>query len=85
MMSMWLEPEEKEKEKASKVSWAVATYLVAIAVERVERKMTATHPSRLSLRGKDFMEKPESVKSAMICSSPISVNQVSVRNNITRA
>ena len=43
-------------------------------------KMTATPPPRLLLRGKDLMEKPESVKSAMICSSPVYVNQVSVRN-----
>ena len=42
MMFMWLELEEKEKEKASKVSWVVATCSVATAVERLERKMTAT-------------------------------------------
>ena len=55
MMFMWLE--EKEKGKVSKVSWVVATCLVATAVERVERKMTAASPPRLSLRGKDLMEK----------------------------
>ena len=71
MMSMWLEPEEEEKEKASKVSWVVATYLEAFEIEKLERKMTATPPPCLPLSGKDLMETPEGVKSAMICSSPI--------------
>ena len=63
MMFMWLELEEKEKEKALKVSWAVAMYSVATAVERLERKMTASPPPRLPFRGKNLMEKPEGVKS----------------------
>ena len=81
---MWLELEEKEKEKALKVSWAVAMYSVATAVGRLERKMTASPPPRLPFRGKNLMEKPEGVKFVMICSSPVSVNQVSVRNKISK-
>ena len=84
MMFMWLKLEKKEKEKASKVSWVVATYSVAAADERLERKMTATPPPRLALGGKDLMEKPEGVKSSRICSSPVSVNQVFVRNKISK-
>ena len=51
-----------------------------ISVERLERKMTATSPPRLPLCGKNLMEKAEGVKSAMICSSPVSVSQVYMRN-----
>ena len=65
-MFMWLEKEEKGK-KASKVSWVVATYLVATVVKRLECKMTATPLPPLTLHGKDLMEKPEGVKPAMIC------------------
>ena len=86
MIFIWLEPEEKEKEKkALKDSWVPATYLVATAVKRLEQKMTATAPPRLPLRGKDLMEKPENVKSAVMWSSLVFVNQVSERNKTSKS
>ena len=49
MMLMWLELEEKEKEKASKVSWVVATYSVATAVEKAGAKNDSYSPASLAL------------------------------------
>ena len=44
----------------------VATYLVATAVEKLERQRTATPPLRLPMRGKDLMKKPEGLESAIV-------------------
>ena len=87
MMFMCLKPEEKEKEKKgleSLMGCSHTSRLVAPAVERLERKMTATPPPRLPLRGKYLMEKRKGVKYAITCSSPVSVNQVSVRNKTSK-